>query len=98
MIRDELTIKELIQSDAAWLFSLMNKAQVMEYIPDRFESIQEMEEVISWLIGNYPKKDYIRLTYKIVYKSADAGWISIGPLPSDETRQEIACNRQFFPS
>ena len=85
-----IVIKELEESDVESFFKLMNEPKVMEFIPDRFESPEGMSEIFKWLINNYGKKNFIRLTYKIEYMGEFAGWISFGPLPSDETKKEIA--------
>lgn len=88
--KQSIVIKKLEISDVDSFFKLMNEPKVMEFIPDRFETYEEMSEIIEWLIDNYDKKDFIRLTYKIEYMGKFAGWISFGPLPSDETKKEIA--------
>ncbi len=88
--RDDISIAELDESDAAWLFQLMSENGVQEFLPDRFESIDEMRAVISWLISNYTQDEYVRLTYKVMRGAAPVGWMSVGPLPSDETKKEVA--------
>jgi RimJ/RimL family protein N-acetyltransferase len=89
-ISDKLCIRDLERGDAERLFHLMADPRVMEFLPDRFEDLAEMEEVLAWLIGNYGRPDFVRLTYKLEYESLFAGWISLGPLPSDETKMEVA--------
>lgn len=83
-------VRELRAADAEALFDLMNRPETMRYLPDRFDSIEEMREVTAWLRSNYGKRDYIRLTYAIARGDELAGWVSVGPLPSDETKRELA--------
>lgn len=86
----EFTVRELRDDDAQALYELMNRAEIMRYLPDRFESIDEMREVVAWLRSNYGKSDYIRLSYAIARGRDLVGWVSVGPLPSDETKRELA--------
>lgn len=61
----------------------------MKFNPGRLDSVSEMRSVVFWLIVNYANANYPHVTHKIVYKPIDAGWISILPLPSDESRQKV---------
>lgn len=91
---ENLYIQELIMEDSKSFFDLMNQPEVQEFIPDRFESIEELEECINWLISNYSedKENIIRLTFSIKSKvnSKLIGWVSYGPLPSNEDLKEVA--------
>ncbi len=89
-LNDGLVIRELTERDATRLFELMNRPEVQAFLPDRFDSLDEMGEVIGWLRGNYGKAEYIRLTYAVSDGDALVGWVSAGPLPSDESRRELA--------
>lgn len=89
-LNDGLVIRELAGHDAPQLFELMNRPEVQAFLPDRFESVEEMGEVIDWLRGNYGKAEYVRLTYAVSRGDALVGWVSAGPLPSDESRRELA--------
>ncbi len=85
-----ITIRELRPHDADWLYALMNHPALMQYVPDRFGSLHEMKEAVAWLIGNYTAEQWVRLTYVIELQQAAVGWISLGPLPSDELKTELA--------
>ena len=85
-----ITIRDLQSHDASWLYALMNHPTVMRYVPDRFGSLQEMREVVAWLIGNYTADQWVRLTYVIKSLQVAVGWISLGPLPSEELKTELA--------
>lgn len=87
---NQLFIEDLSIEDVNSLFVLMNKMEIMKYIPDRFENLNETKEVLEWLISNYTLKEYVRLTYKVVINNQLIGWVTVGPLPSDETKTEIA--------
>ncbi|MDD4295574.1 MAG: GNAT family N-acetyltransferase [Ruminiclostridium sp.] len=91
---ENLYIQELILEDSKSFFDLMNQPEVQEFIPDRFESIEELEGCINWLISNYSKdiENIIRITFSIKSKenSKLLGWVSYGPLPSNEDLKEIA--------
>ncbi len=89
-----LIIGELKLADADDLFAFMNLPEIMEFIPDRFEDKEELQEVLDWLIGNYrkAKSEIVRLTMAIRKKDGGdfVGWVSCGPLPYDEELKEIA--------
>lgn len=85
-----LAIRELVPGDAEALFALLSKPEVQEFIPDRFEDLAEMGEVVGWLISNYPKEDFVRLSYKVELDGRLVGVVSLGPLPSDESKREIS--------
>lgn len=87
---EEFSIRELRDDDAEALYELMNRPESMRYLPDRFESIDEMREVVAWLRSNYGKPDFTRLSYAIARGRELAGWVSVGPLPSDESKRELA--------
>lgn len=89
-IGDGYLLRELRDSDADALFDLMARREIERYLPDRFESIDEMREIVAWLRSNYGKPDYDRLTYAIARGDELVGWVSAGPLPSDESRRELA--------
>ena len=85
-----LAIRELVPGDAEALFALLSKPEVREFIPDRFEDLAEMREVVGWLVSNYPKEDFVRLSYKVELGGELIGVVSLGPLPSDESKREIS--------
>ncbi|MBU0927143.1 MAG: GNAT family N-acetyltransferase [Spirochaetes bacterium] len=76
--------------DAGRLFGIMDDDRTKEFLPDRFDGEGEMREVLAWLVSNYGKPDFVRLTYKIEGDGGLLGWVSVGPLPSDESKREIA--------
>jgi ribosomal-protein-alanine N-acetyltransferase len=85
-----LSVRELDDSDVEDMFVLMDKDLVKKYLPDRFGSMEEMRDVVLLLIGNYRKAFPVRLTYKVCLGEKLIGWVSLGPLPSDESKREVA--------
>jgi len=47
-------------------------------------------EVLGWLISNYGKPDFVRLSYALDRRGALVGVVSVGPLPSDESKRELS--------
>jgi ribosomal-protein-alanine N-acetyltransferase len=91
---EDLYIQELSMQNCESFLELMNMEEVQEYIPDRFENLEELRECIEWLISNYRRElhNIVRLTFAIKSKSNQdlIGWVSYGPLPSNEELNEIA--------
>lgn len=89
-ISETLGIQDFVPGDAPDLFALMTDGAVMRFLPDRLESVEEASGILGWLIGNYGKQEFVRRTHKIVYEGRFSGWVSVGPLPWDESKREIA--------
>ncbi len=85
-----LTVRDCREADSNAFFELMSLPQTQRFLPDRFESAEEMAEVIGWLRGNYGRPDFMRLTYAVADGERLVGWVSVGPLPSDESKRELA--------
>ena len=68
---------------------------VAAFLPDRFDTRQDLERVLMWLVGNYdlPIDEIVRITLAIHPNDAadrPCGFVSFGPLPEDHRRREIA--------
>lgn len=92
---NKLTLREMQIGDTQYWFAFMQLPSIMEFLPDRFETLQDMREVLAWLIGNYDMNTdlVIRITLAIHPKGDNPGpigLVSFGPLPEDNSRREIA--------
>ncbi|MBL8965667.1 MAG: GNAT family N-acetyltransferase [Spirochaetaceae bacterium] len=87
---DGFAIRELAPGDAPALFGLLAKPEIAEFIPDRFQDLDEMGEVVGWLVSNYGKPDFVRLSYALERAGSLVGVVSVGPLPSDESKRELS--------
>jgi len=91
---EDLYIQELSIQDCESFLELMNMEEVQKFIPDRFENLEVLKECIEWLISNYRRElqNIVRLTFAIKSKASQEliGWVSYGPLPSNEELNEIA--------
>lgn len=94
IITEELRIDQLKRDDVDDLFELMNAAVIREFIPDRYRTKKELQQILEWLLSNYSmkKNEIIRLSLGIRLKETKKliGWITYGPLPYDERLKEIA--------
>ncbi len=87
-------LTEMRVADAAAWLAFMSDPLVIRYLPDRFESLQQMSSVLDWLVLNYdaPLSDATRITLAVHLKAAPGqpiGWVTLGPLPEDERLKEI---------
>lgn len=94
IITGNLHIDKFTPDDVDDLFVLMSHAAIMQFIPDRYRTKEELQQTLKWLISNYsmaPKK-ITRLSFGIRLKETKEliGWITYGPLPYDESLKEIA--------
>lgn len=94
VVAEELVISELTLDDLDYLYDLSNLKEINEFLPDRFESKEELRRTLEWLIGNYSKSrdEIIRISLGIRLKKGNRliGWVTYGPLPYDEKLKEIA--------
>ena len=91
----QLILHEMQVNDADYWFRFMKLDDIQKYLPDRFETLDRMENTLSWLIGQYDLEisDIIRITLAIHLKRDEShpiGFVSYGPLPEDENLREIA--------
>jgi RimJ/RimL family protein N-acetyltransferase len=68
---------------------------VLRFLPDRFDTVEDLRSVLRWLISNYdrPLSIITRLTLGIHLRSSSSapiGFVSYGPLPEDESKRELA--------
>jgi ribosomal-protein-alanine N-acetyltransferase len=91
---EELLINELTLDDLDYLYDLSNSKEIKEFLPDRYDTKDELKRTLEWLIGNYSKSknEIIRISLGIRLKKENKliGWITYGPLPYDEKLKEIA--------
>ncbi len=87
---EHLKIDYLSENDLSAFFTLLSIPEIQTFIPDRFDNEDELLRCLLWLFSNYHQDNFIRLTYRITYRELLIGWISIGPLPFDESKYEIA--------
>lgn len=87
---NNLLIEKLTENDTNAFFSLLTLPEIQTFIPDRFDNEDELSRCLLWLISNYDQENFIRLTYKLSLSDQLIGWVSIGPLPFDESKYEIA--------
>jgi len=94
VIAEELIICELTLDDLDYLYGFSNLKEIKEFLPDRYDTKEELERTLEWLIGNYGKSrnEIIRISLGIRLKNGNEliGWITYGPLPYDEKLKEIA--------
>ncbi|UCD06665.1 MAG: GNAT family N-acetyltransferase [candidate division WOR-3 bacterium] len=94
IIVEELVISELTLDDLDYLYGFSNLKEIKEFLPDRYETKEELKRTLEWLIGNYSKSsnEIIRISLGIRLKAGNImiGWITYGPLPYDEKLNEIA--------
>ena len=94
IIVEELVISELTLDDLDYLYGFSNLKEIKEFLPDRYETKEELKRTLEWLIGNYGKSsnEIIRISLGIRLKKGNEliGWITYGPLPYDEKLKEIA--------
>ena len=99
---NDLIVDKLNHSDALELFNLMSLPEIQEFLPDKFDSLADLQETLEWLIGNYNKdnENIIRLSLAIRKKDTNdfMGWVTYGPLPHDEKLKElgVAVSPQFW--
>ena len=92
---NQLILHEMQVNDADYWYRFMNVDDIQRYLPDRFETLDRMESMLTWLIGQYDMdiSNIIRITLAIHlkrHKSHPIGFISFGPLPEDENFREIS--------
>lgn len=87
---ENLKIDYLSENDLSAFFTLLSIPEIQTFIPDRFDNEDELSRCLLWLISNYHLENFIRLTYKITFMDLLIGWVSIGPLPFNESKYEIA--------
>ncbi|MDH4211690.1 MAG: GNAT family N-acetyltransferase [candidate division WOR-3 bacterium] len=94
VIAEELVISELTLDDLDYLYDFSNLKEIQEFLPDRYETREELRRTLEWLIGNYNKSvnEIIRISLGIRLKTENQliGWVTYGPLPYDEKLKEIA--------
>lgn len=95
VIRDDaFTLREIEPAQAAQWLELMSLPPIAEFLPDRFDSLDEITGVLNWLVGNYdmPVAEIVRITLGIHPTGggeAPRGFVTFGPLPEDESLREI---------
>ena len=94
IVPEELIISELTLDDLDFLYDFLDMNEIKEFLPDRYETKEELERTLEWLIGNYGKSgnEIIRISLGIRLRKGDklVGWVTYGPLPYDEKLKEIA--------
>lgn len=94
IVTEELIINELTLDDLDHLYDFLHINEIKEYLPDRFETKEELKRTLEWLIGNYGKRrnEIIRISLGIRLQKGNKliGWVTYGPLPYDEKLKEIA--------
>jgi len=94
IVTENLIINELKLEDLDYLYSFLNLKEIKEFLPDRYETKEELKHTLEWLINNYSKNknEIIRISLGIRLKGQNKliGWITYGPLPYDEKLKEIA--------
>ena len=94
IIAEELVISKLTLDDLDYLYDFLNLKEIKEFIPDRYETKEELRRTLEWLIGNYGKStnEIIRISLGIRLKEGKKliGWVTYGPLPYDVKLKEIA--------
>lgn len=94
IVTGEIIINELTLEDLDYLYSFLNLKEIKEFLPDRYETREELRKVLEWLITNYrrDKSEIIRISLGVRLKEENKliGWVTYGPLPYDEKLKEIA--------
>ncbi len=94
VIAEELVISELTLDDLDHLYDFSNMKEIKKFLPDRYETKEELRRTLEWLIGNYSKSihEIIRISLGIRLKKGNKfiGWVTYGPLPYEEKLKEIA--------
>ncbi len=93
-VTENIIINELKLEDLDYLYRFSNLKEIKEFLPDRYETKEELRHTLEWLISNYSKSknEIIRISFGIRLKEENKliGWITYGPLPYDEKLKEIA--------
>jgi RimJ/RimL family protein N-acetyltransferase len=81
--------------DADCWYDFMALPEIAIFLPDRFETREEMQATLLWLVGNYDMdvEEIIRITLAIHPDDGGKmprGFVSYGPLPEDNCKREIA--------
>ena len=95
VIRDDaFTLREIEPAQAAEWLELMSLPPIAEFLPDRFDSLDEITGALNWLVANYsmPVAEIVRITLGVHPTDggeAPRGFVTFGPLPEDESLREI---------
>lgn len=90
-----LVLREVSELHLEHWHRFFQQESILQFLPDRFETLEDLRTVLRWLIGNYdqPPVSIVRLTLGIHLQtspSAPIGLVSFGPLPEEESKRELA--------
>lgn len=91
---DRLTIRPFTMDDLYPFHAILSQKAVMDYLPERVPSLEEVEEILDFFTDCYPRNtpdNIIKFTMAVVDKTTGGliGWVGLGPLEFDPARIEL---------
>lgn len=89
-----LLIRPFTMRDLPQFHRMLCDEEVVRYLPENVMSREEAQDILSWLIGCYPKntpEQIIKFTVGVVLRESNEliGWCGFGPLDFDPSEIEI---------
>ncbi|UCD17905.1 MAG: GNAT family N-acetyltransferase [Candidatus Zixiibacteriota bacterium] len=100
---ERLIIRPFTLKDAEKLQVICSDEEVVRYLPENVMTLDEVREIIAWLLDCYQKNtpdNIVKFTVAVELKDSNEliGWCGLGPLEFAPSETEIFCGfaRQFW--
>lgn len=87
-------IRPFTMGDAAALHAILRQEDVMRFLPESVMSLEEVREILAWIIDCYDKnspEQIIKFTVAVTLRDTGEliGWVGLGPLDFEPSQIEL---------